>query len=114
MSAILPISYRAWLRKAEHDVTAINRVMVRARVPWDIVCFHAQKATKNVLKAFLVFHGQMPAKTHDCAFLLIECAKIVPSLAPLRADCRYVTCYGAPLAIPISAPIRQRSRPSQP
>jgi HEPN domain-containing protein len=94
MSAMPPPSYRAWLQKAAHDITAINRVMVGTRVPWDIVCFHAQQAAEKVLKAFPVFHGQTPSKSHDCAYLLSECAKIAPSLAPLRADFRYVTRYG--------------------
>jgi HEPN domain-containing protein len=94
MSAMPPPSYRAWLQKAAHDVTAIERVMVGTRVPWDIVCFHAQQAAEKVLKAFLVFHGQTPPKSHDCGYLLIDCAKIAPSLASLQADCRYVTRYG--------------------
>jgi hypothetical protein len=112
MSAMPPPSYRAWLQKAAHDITAINRVMVGTRVPWDIVCFHAQQAAEKVLKAFPVFHGQTPSKSHDCAYLLSECAKIAPSLAPLRADCRYVHATGLHPAIPILAPIRQRSSPS--
>lgn len=49
---------------------------------------------EKTLKAFLVFHGQIPRKTHDCVSLVVECAQIVPTLATLEADCRYVTRYG--------------------
>ncbi len=94
MSATPLPSYRAWLQKARHDITAINRVMVGTRVPWDIVCFHAQQAAEKTLKAFLAFHGQTPPKSHDCEYLLVACAKIVPSLSPLQMDYRYVTRYG--------------------
>lgn len=94
MSAIPPPSYHAWLQKAAHDITAIERVMIGAGVPWDIVCFHAQQAVEKILKPFLVFHGQDLPKSHDCAYLLIECAKVAPSLASLQAGCRYVTRYG--------------------
>lgn len=74
------------------------------RVPWDNVCFHAQQAAEKTLKAFLVFHGQTPRKTHDCTSLLVDCAKIVSTLSMLEADCRYVTRFGVAPRYPDIAP----------
>jgi HEPN domain-containing protein len=74
------------------------------RVPWDNVCFHAQQAAEKILKAFLVFHGQTPRKTHDCTSLLVDCALIAPTLSTLEADYRYVTRYGVAPRYPDIAP----------
>jgi HEPN domain-containing protein len=74
------------------------------RVPWDNVCFHAQQAAEKILKAFLVYHGQIPQKTHDCVSLLVDCAAISPTLSILEADCRYVTRFGVAPRYPDIAP----------
>lgn len=73
-------------------------------VPWDNVCFHAQQAAEKTLKAFLVFHGQTPRKTHDCTSLLVDCVQIAPTLSTLATDCRYVTRYGIAPRYPDIAP----------
>ncbi|MGI8855908.1 MAG: HEPN domain-containing protein [Thermomicrobiales bacterium] len=74
------------------------------RVPWDNVCFHAQQAAEKILKAFLVYDGQVPQKTHDCVSLLVDCATINPALSTLEADCRYVTRFGVAPRYPDIAP----------
>jgi HEPN domain-containing protein len=74
------------LKKADHDILAIESMIAGKRVPWDNVCFHAQQAAEKILKAFLVYHGQIPPKTHDCVSLLMDCAKIAPTLSSLEAD----------------------------
>ncbi len=70
------------------------------------VCYHAQQSAEKTLKAFLVYHGQVPPKTHDCADLLVECMKHDTALVLLRPDCALVTRYGiAPRYPDIALPI---------
>ena len=57
--------YAAWIEKAEHDLLVIENNLVAERVPWDMVCFHAQQAAEKLLKAVLVYHGNVPSKTHS-------------------------------------------------
>lgn len=93
MSSLRP-PYRAWLTKARHDLIALQRIMAEPGAPWDTVCFHAQQSAEEVLKAFLVFHGQAPSKTHNLDRLLTDCVALDSTLISLRKDCVRLTTYG--------------------
>ncbi|MFH1115689.1 MAG: HEPN domain-containing protein [Pseudomonadota bacterium] len=67
-------NFSAWLAKAENDLLNVENNLPASRVPWDTVCFHAQQAAEKLLKAFLVFRGQTPARTHDLVAVLAKCA----------------------------------------
>ncbi len=86
-------NYRAWLRKAEHDLLNIENNLAAERVPWDTVCYHAQQAAEKVLKALLVYHHEAPPRTHDLVALLTRCVPFAPDLADLEADCRNLTAF---------------------
>jgi HEPN domain-containing protein len=86
-----PVS--AWLRKAEHDVLNIENNLAAKEIPWDTICFHAQRAAEKLLKAFLIAQGQDIQRTHDLVAILSECVKISPSLAQLEDDCRKLTYF---------------------
>src|SRR5437867_3515043 len=93
MSAPRP-PYRSWLTKAEHDLIALERMMAAPGAPWDTVRFHAQQSAEKVLKAILVFHGQMPLKTYSLDRILTDCVAIEATLVKLRKDCIRLTTYG--------------------
>jgi len=79
-------NYAAWIEKAEHDLLVIENNLAAQRVPWDMVCFHAQQVAEKLLKAFLVYHSTMPTKTHDLVALLRKCRHTDPSLESLSED----------------------------
>lgn len=93
-----PTNYIAWLAKARNDILTIENNIAGSRVPWDAVCFHAQQAAEKTLKAFLIFHGRVVARTHDLVALLSACAQIDPMLAGCERDCQ-ATPTPFPLAI---------------
>ena len=86
-------NYAAWIEKAEHDLLAIDSILAAERVPWDVVCFHAQQVAEKLLKAFLVHRGPVPTKTHSLVFLLRSCVKLDHGLASLENDCRRLERY---------------------
>lgn len=86
-------NYRAWLRKAEHDLLNVENNLAADQVPWDTVCYHAQQTGEKTLKALLVFHGETPPRTHDLVALLARCVPLAPDLADLEADCRNLTVF---------------------
>lgn len=88
-------NYAAWIGKADNDLLNIENNLAAERVPWDTVCFHAQQAAEKLLKAFLVHHGHIPAKTHDLIFLLDSCVKVDRGLEEVQADCRSLNEYSA-------------------
>jgi len=86
-------NFRAWLAKASNDLLNVENNLQADRVPWDTVCFHAQQAVEKTLKAFLVYHGRTPKKTHDLVALLAESVDIDASLVGLQSDCRRLTVF---------------------
>lgn len=86
-------NYKSWFAKADNDLLNIENNLSAERVPWDIVCFHAQQAVEKTLKAFLVFHGRPATRTHDLIALLAASAEIDQALASLQADCRTLSYY---------------------
>jgi HEPN domain-containing protein len=83
------------LRKAEHDLIAVDALVAASDVPWDIVVFHAQQAAEKFLKALLVSHDILPPKTHDLTKLLTLCVAHAPGLASFVDDCVFLS----PLAV---------------
>ena len=90
----------AWVQKAENDLLAVDSMLAAERVPWDVVCYHAQQVAEKLLKAFLLYHGHTPAKTHDLVFLLKPCLEIEPSLRMLENDCEDLNEYGGRMRYP--------------
>ena len=57
---------RQWVRKAEHDLEAANRIMaIEEGCPFDTVCFHCQQAAEKYLKCLLTYLGIQAPRTHD-------------------------------------------------
>ena len=61
---------RAWVEKAEQDLTtATHMLKLGDDCPFDTVCFHAQQCVEKYLKALLVLHQRDFPRTHDLAVL---------------------------------------------
>lgn len=71
-------NFEAWLRKAEHDLLNIENNLIAKDIPWDTVCFHAQRAAEKVLKVFLVYRGCDLSKTHDLVACSLNASRAMP------------------------------------
>lgn len=60
---------RQWLRKADGDLRAAER-LADAPEGYDAVAFHCQQAAEKYLKARLAVTGEDPPRTHDLLRLL--------------------------------------------
>ena len=89
----LPAAVEAWLRKADNDFKNIRASLASADPAWDTVCFHAQQAAEKCLKAFLVFSGALPPRTHDLGLLLRLAKDHDATLEALGPDCNSLTDY---------------------
>lgn len=58
------------------------------------------QAAEKLLKAFLVHHNRMPARTHDLIVLLPECVQTDQELRSLEDDCRRLTYYAVSVRYP--------------
>ena len=93
-------AYQAWLTKAERDLLNVENNLVAQQTPWDTVCFHAQQAAEKVLKAFLVYHGERPPRTHDLVALLTRCVDAGGNLDDLEGECRDLTFFAVSARYP--------------
>ncbi len=88
---------RGWLKKANEDLTVINKLTEYEVVATSAVCFHCQQLAEKVLKAYLICNEKEIKKTHNIEYLLAECAvfdkefaEINPkNLSDFGVDARY-------------------------
>lgn len=71
---------RAWLIKALNDLKSARIVAESADGPLDTAIDHCQPAAEKAVKAFLLFHGVTPAKTHDVRRLAVQASGFDPDL----------------------------------
>ena len=91
----------SWVAKADNDLLCIENNLNDPRVPWDVVCFHAQQVAEKMLKAFLVAQGATVARTHDVLALVDECTAAGAPLAPFRTDAALLTQYAVAFRYPV-------------
>ena len=125
---------RQWVRKAEHDLEAANRIMaIEEGCPFDMVCFHCQQAAEKYLNCVLTSLGIQTPRTHDLKALF----SLVPSelrlslrlriehiveLNPYAVDVRYADDWREPqlsdarralaLASDVRAAVRENMPPA--
>ncbi len=91
---------RAWIQKAESDLKVAKDQMKEPNPATDAICFHSQQCAEKYLKAFLVFHGKPVPRTHNLAWLIVQCAELdeefslllqseVPTLTTYAVEVRY-------------------------
>lgn len=75
---------REWVRKAEADWTAAERLAGSKPPLHDAVCFHAQQSAEKYCKAVLQEFAITIPRTHDLERLLTLVLPDTPELAVLR------------------------------
>ena len=87
-----------WIEKAEEDRLVVHQLMEANSSAMGAIGFHCQQAAEKFLKAFLIFHGIEPPRTHNIEFLLKQCSEIAvnfTSINPLN-----LTDYGVEARYP--------------
>jgi HEPN domain-containing protein len=101
-----------WIAFARRDVQAAD--VLRQHGIYEESCFHAQQAAEKALKAFLLYNGQTPPRTHDLSDLLTRCLTFDSTLNTIRAECTTLTQYYAPTRYPdVAAAITPAGLPGQ-
>ncbi len=84
---------RTWLTKAASDLKSARVLSADPAGLLDTAIYHCQQAGEKAVKAFLVFKGISPTKTHDIRKLVIEAAKIEPCFDGLVPAAAALTPY---------------------
>ena len=90
---------RQWLRKADGDLRAANR-LADAPEDFDAVAFHCQQAAEKYLKARIAVTGQEPPRTHDLRRLQLVLMPFEAFMAAEEAMADLLTPFGVAIRYP--------------
>lgn len=76
-----------WIRRAENDLDAAERLLPGDAPVRDAVCFHGHACVEKLLKALIIRSGAYPPRTHELKQLLAMQGTEVASNEALRAAC---------------------------
>lgn len=87
-----------WIKKADEDITVVNKLTEFEIIASSAVCFHCQQAAEKYLKAFLIAKNKEIVRTHNIEFLLSECSDIDLDFAEI--DPLNLTDFGVDVRYP--------------
>jgi len=90
---------RQWLRKADGDLRAAER-LADAPEDYDAVAFHCQQAAEKYLKARLAATGEDPPRTHDLFRLLLTLQQIETFSTQEMNMAKLLTPFGVSIRYP--------------
>ena len=83
-------NHEAWLLFAKEDLLA-SKALLKVEL-FSSATYHCQQAAEKSLKAFLIFHEQEIAKTHNVDALLKKCIDIDPDFSGI--DLKNINFFG--------------------
>ena len=84
-----------WIKFSNMDLTAAKHLYETLHPqPLEIICYHCQQSSEKALKAFLVYNGITPPKTHDLNDLRNTCRNIDDNFDEITDSCKRLTDYG--------------------
>jgi len=91
---------REWVTKAGLDLRAVDRLLTDDSDLAEPALYHCQQAAEKILKAFLVWHGQVFARTHNLGALLDLCIVVAPEFSTLEDAADALTPYAVAFRYP--------------
>ena len=82
-----------WIKYANKDLAAVNILISHSPLQLEIICYHCQQSAEKMLKAFLIYSGIQPAKTHNMIELLDGCEKIDNDFTKIFDNCNRLNPY---------------------
>jgi len=83
----------SWLTKAASDLRTASILGSTEDAPLDTAIYHCQQAAEKAVKAFLVYCGISPQKTHDIRNLTLQAAAHEPRFNKLLDMAAALTPY---------------------
>ena len=80
-----------WIRKAEADLAAAQRLGEGIPPLPDQMGFFCQQSAEKYLKAFLLAAGEVPPRIHDVDVLVEMCAAVDPDFEQLQSEVEGLT-----------------------
>ncbi|MGL4620284.1 MAG: HEPN domain-containing protein [Chroococcidiopsis sp.] len=100
MNRAKQVLVRSWLKKAQRDLIAAQKLAVD--LP-DIAIYHCQQAAEKALKGFLIWHDSDPGDTHNINTLVREASAFQPEFTTSLKEAAYLSQYNQTYRYPREA-----------
>ncbi|PSB46871.1 hypothetical protein C7B80_11930 [Cyanosarcina cf. burmensis CCALA 770] len=100
MNKAKQVLVRSWLKKAQRDLIAAQKLAVD--LP-DIAIYHCQQAAEKALKGFLIWHDSDPGDTHNINTLVREASAFQPEFTTSLTAAGYLSQYNQTYRYPTEA-----------
>jgi HEPN domain-containing protein len=84
---------RSWVTKSASDLKSARLLGSAEDPPLDTAVYHCQQAAEKMIKAYLVYRGVTPDKTHDVRKLTVQASAFDPTFSELIAIAAVLTPY---------------------
>jgi HEPN domain-containing protein len=89
-----------WLEVADRDLDSALLLNEAVRRHFEIICYLCAQAAEKYLKGYLVFNDIVPKKTHDLAYLNINCIKINNDFQNIHDESVFLNKYATDIRYP--------------
>jgi HEPN domain-containing protein len=95
-----------WIKFSDRDLATAKHLYDTMRpIPLEIICYHCQQSAEKALKAFLIYSGVKPERTHNLGFLMNECSKLDGSFIEIAKQCVNLNPYSSQPRYPLEIEI---------
>jgi len=102
-------NYSKWIEMAEIDMETA-RILLKEGRYYQPVCFHVHQAVEKLLKAYIVFKGLKPKKSHDLEELCTICSNYEQGFLKYMDDCTELSTYYIETRYPLDIPFSEISK----
>ncbi|MCL2411311.1 MAG: HEPN domain-containing protein [Treponema sp.] len=89
-----------WVEIADNDFDSAVLLNEAVRKHCEIICYHCAQAVEKYLKAYLVFKGVIPKKTHDLLFLVNLCNELNSDFESIITECSFLNKFANDIRYP--------------
>jgi len=82
-----------WIAFSDMDLASAKFLCNMHPKPLEIICYLCQQSAEKILKAFWLYSGDDPPKTHDLKLLRVKCETIDKSFEDLFDECDRLNLY---------------------
>jgi HEPN domain-containing protein len=86
---------REWLKFSDNDLEAVHQLSTFYPPKIEIICYLCQQSAEKALKAFWVYSGMQPPKTHNMDTLRAECEKLECRFLEIADECSRLDDYSS-------------------
>ena len=95
--------YQDWIRMAQDDLLAMERLIPYGYTPYNVVCYHAQQYAEKIVKAKILELGGDFNYIHDIVVLLADFVK-TPQIIQARKYAQILNIYAIRSRYPVDVP----------